>query len=397
MDPNVAEAGQRALRDAGFLNLSPLMGRLGRSSASVPFGAVATEGVLGVVDLVPSSGDTVSDDVFSRSRVRAYGLPRLSRLDMLLRRSARITANRRPRLRDLLEMHALLTTTPQANDHDDVAVAIYRCASLERSLVPNGSFQEAAATLPRAARVVDLRHRVKANHSAVSRRISSSVRRPQTLAVGFSGIDGAGKSTQAALLVESLRRLGIPTQIVWSRLGANGVLIDRLTPLRRRLTGVSKPATRALAGGTAVETFATRRGLVGWTWALVVTVDYLLSGRVGRRRQRQHVLVRDRTVLDASVGLELGYGGLIDLRFHKWLLGAGSSGLHIIFYLRLDGRTALARKADDFTHSVLDQYVRSYDTAALNLLGVTTLDAAQPKFEIHRKLLREVVQTSARD
>jgi len=390
--PDVEASAKRALREAGFIQIDGLLRYLGLSTPRQSyFAAVSHHEVLGAVDLLARPGWANSlDEVLARSD-RTRALPRLSPFDQLLRRSARIAAGRRPRLRDLLELTVLLEAAPQATPRRAIAAAVRRCANLELGLVGPGPLAQRANQLPRSAWLDEVRSRAGGAGSTAFRRASRGRRRAAGVRVGFSGIDGAGKSTQAALLATALSRVGIPSSVVWSRLGV-GALLERLTPLRQRLLPrTSRSASEDRAAGEAVEVFPTRRGALGWAWALVVALDYGWGLRGSRRAARGQVLVYDRTSLDALVGLDLGYGGLVDLRFHRWVIRATGPRPEATFYLRLEGETALRRKTDMFSLSVLEQYVRAYDAATSRSTGAVTLDANRPTGETHLTVLERLV------
>lgn len=392
--PDALTEAMQSLRRAGFIDLDPLLRRLGRSTrAFSSFAATDESGVLAAVELVVRGpGLSSIDDVLARARVTRSPLPRLSVGDLLLRRCAKVNAARSPTLRDVLELLALLQAGSSLPLRGDVAVAVRRCAALERRIAGPRQLSAMAAKLPGRSRLGSVSARGHWAYSAARRTLTRTLRRRPVVRIGFSGIDGAGKSTQAELLAGGLLRIGVPAHVHWSRLGSGGTLLTVLAAIRRRLIpDAPHSALVARAAGAPVERLPTRRGILGWTWALVVAFDYLWFVHVARPRGGE-VLVYDRALLDALVGLERGYGGAVNLRLQRWLIRRGVPEPDVTFYLRLETQTALDRKMDVFVSAVLEQYVREYDGVASQLARVTSIDARRPATETHRRVLRRLAE-----
>ena len=143
-----------------------------------------------------------------------------------------------------------------------------------------------------------------------------SLHLPPRVRVSFSGVDGAGKSTQAALLVQNLGRAGLPAR----RSGlASATAAPRRSPARApRAAGPSRapPLCAAAARCRRLGQKATpmsRRGPLGWAWALAVTPDYLRILRREMSRADASAVVYDRGLADALVALEEEFGGAVNL------------------------------------------------------------------------------------
>jgi thymidylate kinase len=392
--PGDRPLAERRLRDAGFLELDPLLRRLGRGDAPFSsFAAIERGELLASVELLASFPGSASALRNAIGRAHDDGpLRRLHELDLLLRRAARAAAAARVTVRDALELLALLQRQPVTDPPRSVAVAILRCAALERKLGQPGPLTARAASLPSSAARSAAFGSARWAVAAMGRRLAR-VRPGPGLRVGFSGIDGAGKSTQAELLAAALARADIPARIVWSRLGSGGSLLGRLTRLRRRLlprTGHS--AALARAAGSQVSELPTRRGVLGWVWALVVALCYLLCVRRQRRPRRGEVLIYDRALVDALVGLELGYGGAVDLSVQRLLVRMAAPRPDLTFYLRVDSDTALRRKVDIFARAVLDEYVRTYEACTEGRETVMTIDSTRDALHTHRDVLEALVR-----
>lgn len=122
--------------------------------------------------------------------------------------------------------------------------------------------------------------------------------------IAVSGIDGAGKSTQLALLRAELARRGRRPEIVWHRPGYSARL-DRARALVRRLYPAALPA--ADRSGARAAAFA--RPGVSQGWLLAAWADTLLEygALVRLRLARGRDVLCDRYLVDARLDLELRF------------------------------------------------------------------------------------------
>lgn len=170
------------------------------------------------------------------------------------------------------------------------------------------------------------------------------MRRPYVVAL--SGVDGSGKSTTSRLLVEYLDRVGVEGARVWSRPGNRMEWAERLlswTGLRDRS---AKPTVATVAEGGGDDGAASRRGIVGWVWVLLVTATFLIDVWTQfLRRRRARVIVFDRHLVDARVTLDFVYAG-VDLTLARRLCRLLPRA-DVTFYLAIDPERAAARKPGD--------------------------------------------------
>lgn len=388
---DLREAG-RALVATGLLDVNPLLERIGRVTPGVRrYGAVDDGEVLASVELCirlhqlgPLAGPAIA-----RAEHTEGGLPRLSPADATLRRCLKVSAGRRVSARSVLELLALVELLPAPPPSRDIAIAFHRCAELERELDGPGPLSEIAQALPRPRNWRYGPARLDGVGRAARRRV-----RPRRLRVAFSGIDGAGKSTQAALLTDQLKRLDVPSTTVWVRIGFSGSgLFHRFTAFAQRLMPRgSHSAQTDRATGAPQAGHATRRGVLGWSWALAVTLNYIWWLQRLGRRPRGAVVVHDRGLVDALIGLELGYGGNLDLSLQRWLVIRFGPKADRTFYLRIPASVAQERKDDMFVREVLEAHVEHYDRMAEELPGVVTLDASADPAELGREALQATLE-----
>lgn len=394
----VARAGE-ALRAADAISvdalLAKLRGRTVRHREPRHFALVGDDGVIAAVELLTElwTRGAPAAPAVARAVVAGAGLPRLAERDVALRRVGKLAAARGPTVRGLLELTVLLERGA-ALPRGLAGGVLRRHRALEAQLGGAGVVTAAADTAPRrpGAATVWLAARARA--------VRRATRSSGQLRVAFCGVDGAGKSTQVAALEDNLKRAGVPAQWTWTRLGSRASApVAGLARMAQRLLPQgthSYETVREQAGRRDPESSVqvapplTRRGPVGWAWALAVTIDYVVRARASARRAPGVVLVLDRALPDAVVGLEDNYGVALKLQAQHRLLERFTPRPHIVFYLRLAGAAAKARKDDSFTAAELEAQRAHYEHLLGRLDNVFTLDAERPRGELAIEVLRRV-------
>lgn len=197
--------------------------------------------------------------------------------------------------------------------------------------------------------------------------------------VALSGLDGAGKSTQAHLLAVALHALGQDAAVEWARLGYAASL-DRWAAPVKRLLSLRRPGPERPATSAAVELGAkrpvTRPVLLDAVWAGVVAAAEVADAR---RRQGPHaaagrVVVSDRYLLDALVHLSDRYGGPLASAPGRRLLRQWLPAASVPLLLELPPDVAFARKPGEWSLEDLTRHAAAYAVEA-DRNGVARLDA----------------------
>ncbi len=185
---------------------------------------------------------------------------------------------------------------------------------------------------------------VSADVLARLRREVGACRTRRRVVVGVNGVDGSGKSSLTRRLADDLIAAGVPASVVWTRPGMRLRVLASSARLVRQLLGHGKaPTVRAVAGGAT--DLPSRRGVVGWLWAMCVSAAFCADVR--RRHVRAHgVVLYDRHLLDALVTIEFVYAG-VSLRLPKWLARRAVPPALLSLYLDAPVETVLARKPGD--------------------------------------------------
>ena len=385
--PSERRAVVASLRAEGFIDLS---GFSARSRRGVSLAVVDGTEVLAPVDISEclfDGGPSAEAAIRRAAPARVGEPPILVPEDQLRRRAGKVVRARRVSLREALEVLVLLERLPDLRFEREVAAALARCSALERELGSSTWFAHPAGAPRVTYDATWWRARARG-----MRRCTRALRPAPRVTVSFSGVDGAGKSTQSTLLVDGLQRAGVPAAAVWARVGYSGSrllsgaagLAQRLLPARHH----SAQRDRAAGTATADRAPLTRRGIVGWSWALAVTADYLRILRLGVLRSSARVVVFDRGLPDALVGLDEEFGGAVDLRLQRWLMRRWGPRADVIVYLRLSGHSAFARKEDSFAADVLEAHAHRYESLLPTLGGIILmLDASRPREELAHDIL----------
>lgn len=261
---------------------------------------------------------------------------------------------------------------------------------------------------PRAERAQALAERhLRAGAPAVVARLKgrrgSSARPPRGRVVALSGLDGAGKSTQAAALVAALEANGHPAVAQWTRLSYDPVL-ERLggaaKRVVRRLPSRGRPAPRPAAAldvhpsrvRTPEQQLRQSSPAMTAVWAAVVAVS---NGVTQRRRTREHLregrtVVCDRWTLDSAVHLRYRYGESRRFRVQVALIRLLSPRPVRTFFLHVPAEAAYARKDDHFDVEQLRRHERLY-VEEHPRHGAHRLDGQRPSTDLSTEIAASVL------
>src|SRR6185295_14678999 len=121
--------------------------------------------------------------------------------------------------------------------------------------------------------------------------------------ITFSGLDGAGKSTQIQLLVRRLTELGLESIVLWTRAGYTPGCAA-MKSLARRLAGRRLPA----AGPSEQRSALLRRPWVRRIWLIVAFLDLVFSLlRIRLLRHRGRIVMCDRYLDDSLIDFHLNF------------------------------------------------------------------------------------------
>jgi hypothetical protein len=240
--------------------------------------------------------------------------------------------------------------------------------------------------------------------------------------IALSGLDGAGKSTQALALKATLERLGYDVTIGWTRIAWDDTLWRLALPakaLLQRVLALTGAASGPLAGTPTIRDPATaeqlsaspdvesvvthpddsvRRlreasGLLTHAWTLVIAVT---NGLSQRRLTRSHlrsggVVICDRYTLDSIVALRFAYGPERRFRVQRAVISALSPRPLRAYLLDVQPETAFSRKAEGGV-AWLTGHRWLYRQEHVDL-GVRLLDGERPPAELCAEIALDVWQS----
>lgn len=306
----------------GWFPLAPLLSRLGSPEEGV--WAVVEDGrVLSGLDLhVGPPPDPVSS-LIGRCRRRGEVRAREVLEARALLRDGHILPADEPEIRLMARVEAGL---------GGKALAAWR----------DGPPLEAPASLPGFA----LRRRLARVRAAL---------RPRVV-VAVSGVDGSGKSTLIRSVSRNLERADVPVGCVWARPGVGVGWLERPVRLLKKLLGHDDSwGSAKIAAGVPAGELTSRRGVTGWTWAMLVILSFLADVRWQHIKGRG-VLLYDRHLLDALVHLDFVYGGA-DLRLHRALVRRLMPKPALAVYLDVPAEVAVSRKPTEPWDIYVGEYV----------------------------------------
>ena len=233
-----------------------------------------------------------------------------------------------------------------------------------------------------------------ARHSwaGVARRLPYKAQRP--FLVSLSGIDGSGKSVQAAALMSALRECDLRASTVWSR-AASSPGTDRIISLAKRAlprpTGLDVTSDRREAK-VARKSLWMRRPLLRWGWVCLVIIDLILRywRQISWPLCRRRIVIADRYAYDALTELD-AYTKEAEVS-RSWparLLLALTSRPHLAYLLKVSPHVALRRKPDELYTFMARQGARLEELATP--WGLQVLDAESKQDVVSDRLVHDVL------
>jgi thymidylate kinase len=260
-----------------------------------------------------------------------------------------------------------------------------------REIAPSWRAERALQSLERTAahRPIPVSERLHA------RRLGRALRRPHRgLLVALSGIDGAGKSSQARWLADSLTALGVDVEVVWNNLLGNQALKILSAPPRallrlgghggERMAQWDDPAPQVddLAGRDHPGSELRR------AWSMIVTLANSLEQQIPATRSlaRGRVVVFDRSPLDLAVRMQVLYRA--DVERQRRLIRMTAPRPDLAFLLDIPAQVSLTRKHDVWSPTQLVEQASLYRQLAAQF-GVRLIDGQRRPDEIAAEIARE--------
>jgi thymidylate kinase len=361
LDVHVTSIPDRArLAELGWTRLDTLLERLG-SRGEERWALIDQGQVQAVVDFHLEAPPDPVDSVLARCRRRGE-----------------------VRAREVLELRALVRDGANIPWQDPViAIAAGVEAALGGTLLH--STGSPRRQMPPAPLSMSLAHPVRRG----LRRVTTSFR-PRRVVVAVSGLDGSGKSTLVSLLAEDLKKAGLPVSVVWTRPGMGIRWLGMVGRTAKRvLRQESAPGIARIGSGERPQALVSRRGLLGWTWALLIVFMFVREVRRGHR-WRRGVILYDRHLLDSLVTLDVAYEG-VALGVHRALIRHLVPTADLTLLLTVPPATALARKPGDlFTEDVLARQAGRYLALRSVISRLHELDGTRPARELAAQAFRIV-------
>ena len=237
--------------------------------------------------------------------------------------------------------------------------------------------------------------------SKTARRLSAATpARPHV--VGFSGLDGSGKSSQVRALLSTLEQLDVAVVAHWKPLGHNASIRTVRRVVKRTYAAMrgwdagqldrSKQPGRSLVAGTNPALLGGKQNrLVTHAWATLVCLVSAGHYRmvVLRYSGSGRLIVFDRYALDTTAQLRFFYGPEHDFGLQRTLIRIICPTPIAVWLLEVPGEVALARKQEQYDLAQLKEQESLLHEEA-ERLGVTRLDGTRPMAELSEYIATEV-------
>jgi thymidylate kinase len=232
-------------------------------------------------------------------------------------------------------------------------------------------------------------------------KLAAAMPRPARV-VGFSGLDGSGKSSQVRALTSLLEQLDVAVVAEWKPLGHNASIRATRRVIKRayaRLRGLDaaqldhmkRPGRSLIAGANPTLLGGRQNPLLTNVWATVVCLASAGHYRMVALRHAGsgRLIIFDRFALDTTAQLRFFYGSEHRFGLQRALIRTLCPAPIAAWLLEVPGEVALARKPEQYDLPQLKQQETLLRQEA-DRLGVTRLDGTRPMAELTQHIATQI-------
>lgn len=221
----------------------------------------------------------------------------------------------------------------------------------------------------------------------------------KNMVIVLTGVDGSGKTTQADLILESLKNDGIPVSYVWSRW--KPFLLRPVINMWKQ--NISKDTKRS--GGAedykkikSSKSRLLRNPFFKWLWLTAFFLDYGIQifFKIRLRKLNNKLILSDRmfhdSVIDQAINLGSDRASLLEKIDSMWMKVVFPQP-DMVLYIDCPGEVAFSRKDDapdvEYLIERRDLYLQLADKYGWVVIdGTLPIDAvaSRIKDEIYRKI-----------
>jgi thymidylate kinase len=226
--------------------------------------------------------------------------------------------------------------------------------------------------------------------------------------VGFSGLDGSGKSSQVRALTSLLEQLDVAVVAEWKPLGHNAsiratrrVIKRAYARLRgldaRQLDQLKKPGRSLIAGANPALLGGRQNAALTHIWSTLVCLASAGHYRMVTLRHAGsgRLIIFDRFALDTTAQLRFFYGSEHRFALQRALVRILCPSPIAAWLLDVPGEVALARKPEQYDLPQLKKQEMLLRQEAARL-GVTRLDGTRPMPELTEHIASQIWERISR-